>query len=109
MSLGVGSALLRRILGHASHTSAPVDANSNDCNKSSAATYHEQRRATPTVRSTGAPYKEQKMQAETLVVQRQNGPGLLVRALYFILFGWWFSGIWAVVAWILCLTIIGLP
>jgi uncharacterized membrane protein YccF (DUF307 family) len=49
------------------------------------------------------------MQSETIVVPQQNGPGLLVRALYFILIGWWFSGIWAVVAWILCLTIIGLP
>ncbi len=49
------------------------------------------------------------MQSQTIVVPQRNGPGLLVRALYFILFGWWFSGIWAVVAWILCLTIIGLP
>jgi uncharacterized membrane protein YccF (DUF307 family) len=49
------------------------------------------------------------MQSQPVVIARQNGPGLLVRALYFILFGWWFSGIWAVVAWILCLTIIGLP
>jgi uncharacterized membrane protein YccF (DUF307 family) len=48
------------------------------------------------------------MQSQPVIV-RQSGPGLLVRALYFILFGWWFSGIWAVVAWILCLTIIGLP
>jgi uncharacterized membrane protein YccF (DUF307 family) len=50
-----------------------------------------------------------KMQTQPVVIAQQNGPGLLIRALYFILFGWWFSGIWAVVAWILCLTIIGLP
>jgi uncharacterized membrane protein YccF (DUF307 family) len=49
------------------------------------------------------------MQSQTIVVSQQNGPGLLIRALYFILVGWWFSGIWAVVAWIFCLTIIGLP
>src|SRR5919201_6884506 len=49
------------------------------------------------------------MQSQNVVVARTSGPGLLVRALYFILFGWWFSGIWAVVAWLLCLTIIGLP
>ena len=49
------------------------------------------------------------MQSQTIVVPQRNGPGLLVRALYFILFGWWFSAIWAVVAWLLCLTIIGLP
>ena len=49
------------------------------------------------------------MQSQQVVVERTNGPGLLIRALYFILFGWWFSGIWAVVSWVLCLTIIGLP
>ena len=48
------------------------------------------------------------MQSQQVIV-RNSGPGLLIRALYFILFGWWFSGIWAVVAWVLCLTIIGLP
>lgn len=49
------------------------------------------------------------MQSQPVVIARQNGPGLLVRALYFILFGLWFSGIWAAVAWFLCVTIIGLP
>src|SRR5215216_5524798 len=49
------------------------------------------------------------MQSQTIVVPQRNGPGLLVRALYFILVGWWFSGIWAAFAWILCITIIGLP
>ena len=48
------------------------------------------------------------MQSQQVIV-RNSGPGLLIRALYFILFGWWFSGIWAVVAWFLCITIIGLP
>jgi uncharacterized membrane protein YccF (DUF307 family) len=49
------------------------------------------------------------VQSQHIVVERAGGPGLLVRALYFILFGWWFSGVWAVIAWLLCLTIIGLP
>src|ERR687884_537696 len=49
------------------------------------------------------------MQTQPVVIQRTDGPGLLIRAIYFILFGWWFSGIWAVIAWVLCLTIIGLP
>jgi uncharacterized membrane protein YccF (DUF307 family) len=49
------------------------------------------------------------MQTQPIVIQRSDGAGLLIRALYFVLIGWWFSGIWAVVAWILCLTIIGLP
>ena len=49
------------------------------------------------------------MQTQPIVIQRSDGAGLLIRALYFVLFGWWFSAIWAVIAWILCLTIIGLP
>jgi uncharacterized membrane protein YccF (DUF307 family) len=49
------------------------------------------------------------MQTQPVVIQRIDGPGLLLRALYFVLFGWWFSAIWAVVAWVLCVTVIGLP
>jgi uncharacterized membrane protein YccF (DUF307 family) len=36
-------------------------------------------------------------------------PNLLARALYFLFVGWWLSLLWAAVAWLLCLTIIGLP
>lgn len=36
-------------------------------------------------------------------------PPFIIRALYFIVFGWWFSLIWAMLGWLLCLTIIGLP
>lgn len=52
------------------------------------------------------------------VVEGKNGrsrfipaqnPPFLLRALYFILFGWWFSLLWAALAWLLCATIIGLP
>jgi uncharacterized membrane protein YccF (DUF307 family) len=35
--------------------------------------------------------------------------GCLIRAIYFILIGWWFSFIWANVGWFLAATIIGLP
>lgn len=49
------------------------------------------------------------MQSQNVVVARAGGPGLLIRALYFILFGLWFSGIWAALAWLLCVTIVGLP
>jgi uncharacterized membrane protein YccF (DUF307 family) len=34
---------------------------------------------------------------------------ILVRAIYFILVGWWASLIWMVIGYLLCLTIIGLP
>ena len=33
----------------------------------------------------------------------------LLRALYFILIGFWFSLIWALLGWLLCVSIIGLP
>ena len=49
------------------------------------------------------------MQTQTIVVPQRSGPGLLIRALYFVLIGWWLSGIWAVIAWLLSVTIIGLP
>ena len=32
-----------------------------------------------------------------------------IRALYFLVVGWWFSAIWMVLAYLLCLSIIGLP
>jgi len=34
---------------------------------------------------------------------------LLVRALWFLFVGWWLTGIWLAVAWILLVTIIGAP
>lgn len=34
---------------------------------------------------------------------------LLIRAIYFVLIGWWLSGIWMAVAYALLLTIIGMP
>lgn len=43
------------------------------------------------------------------VVQQERGANLLLRILYFLVFGLWFSAIWAGIAWLLCVTIIGLP
>ncbi len=34
---------------------------------------------------------------------------VLVRAIYFLLIGWWLSGLWMGFAWAICLTIVGLP
>lgn len=36
-------------------------------------------------------------------------PNLLLRIVYFVLIGWWFSLAWSLLAWLLCVTIIGLP
>ena len=38
---------------------------------------------------------------------RQNP--FILRAIYFVLIGWWFSLIWSLLGWLLCVTIIGLP
>ena len=35
--------------------------------------------------------------------------GLLARAVWFVLIGWWASGIWTSVAYLFALTIVGLP
>ena len=45
----------------------------------------------------------------TTVVRQERGVNLLLRAVYFLVFGLWFSAIWAGIAWVLCVTIIGLP
>jgi uncharacterized membrane protein YccF (DUF307 family) len=42
-------------------------------------------------------------------VETKEGPGLAVRALWFILVGWWLTGIVSAVAWVAMITIIGLP
>jgi len=49
------------------------------------------------------------MQSQTIIVTRGAGANLLVRAIYFVLIGWWLSGIWAAIAWLLSVSIIGLP
>ncbi|MGD2207650.1 MAG: YccF domain-containing protein [Anaerolineae bacterium] len=42
-------------------------------------------------------------------VVEEPGVPLLLRILYFFLFGWWATGVWINVAWFLNATIIGLP
>ena len=38
-----------------------------------------------------------------------DGGTLLVRALWFVLIGWWLSLVWTIAAWLFNLTLIGLP
>lgn len=47
--------------------------------------------------------------SRTGVVVQEAGVPLLLRILYFFLFGWWATGVWINAAWFLNLTIIGLP
>ena len=43
------------------------------------------------------------------MVVRDPGPSLALRAVWFLLVGWWFGAIWSTVAWLLCVSLIGLP
>ena len=43
------------------------------------------------------------------ITERKTGPGLLVRAVWFMFVGSWLTGITAAVAWFAIMTIIGLP
>ena len=47
--------------------------------------------------------------APMTVEPRSQGPGCLIRILYFIFVGLWLGGIVTIAAWILNITIIGLP
>lgn len=45
--------------------------------------------------------------SETPVARRQIN--IILRAIYFILIGWWFSALWMELAYALCMSVIGLP
>lgn len=47
--------------------------------------------------------------SERIVTTTDKGPGCLIRILYFIFVGLWLGGIVTVAAWILIVSIIGLP
>ncbi len=49
------------------------------------------------------------VQGNMLHYQRQVQRPLWQRALYFVLVGWWFSGIWIALAYFALVTVIGLP
>ena len=48
---------------------------------------------------------------EVVAWRTQGAPQspFILRALYFLLIGWWLSLIWSLLGWLLCVTIIGLP
>ncbi len=45
----------------------------------------------------------------TIILQRSGEPGCLIQILWFIIIGWWLGGLAISLAWVLNLTIIGLP
>ena len=46
----------------------------------------------------------------TVVVRgSQQNPGCLVQFLWFVFIGWWAGQIWIAVAWLLMLTVVGIP
>ena len=45
----------------------------------------------------------------TPTVEETTQRSLLVRAVWFLLIGWWLTGAWLTVAWLLNLTIVGIP
>lgn len=46
---------------------------------------------------------------QTIVITDRGGPGFLVRIIWYLLVGWWLSGLAIGVGWFLAVTIIGLP
>jgi len=42
-------------------------------------------------------------------IRVQQSPNIIIRIIWFIVIGWWLSGVWTVIAWVLCVSIIGLP
>jgi uncharacterized membrane protein YccF (DUF307 family) len=48
-------------------------------------------------------------QTQTTIIQKTQGPGCLVQALWFLFVGWWLGGAATTLAWFLNTIIIGLP
>ncbi len=53
--------------------------------------------------------KGRETMGRTRTVVREPGMPLVLRVLYFFLFGWYATGVWINVAWFLNATIVGLP
>ena len=47
--------------------------------------------------------------AAPAIVEVKSGPNMLVRAVWYVLVGWWLTGFVMDLAWVLAVTIVGLP
>jgi len=63
----------------------------------------------PTIATLRSPGGVWIVQRDGLQYQRQVQRPLWQRALFFVVVGWWFSGIWMALAYIALITVIGLP
>jgi uncharacterized membrane protein YccF (DUF307 family) len=50
-----------------------------------------------------------KVQTPQMIIAPRQGPGFLARAVWFVLIGWWLTAIMIVIAYVLALSILGLP
>lgn len=44
-----------------------------------------------------------------IIYEQTSRPGCVLQILWFAFIGWWLGALWVIVAWALCLTVIGLP
>ncbi len=49
------------------------------------------------------------LKRQSVFVKADSGPGCLVQALWFLFVGWWLGGLAISIAWLLNVTILGLP
>ncbi|OQY30097.1 MAG: hypothetical protein B6244_01735 [Candidatus Cloacimonetes bacterium 4572_55] len=47
--------------------------------------------------------------SDQTIIRTPDSPGCLIQLLWFAFVGWWLTGIWISAAWLLMLTIIGIP
>ena len=52
---------------------------------------------------------EQRVTAQSAIVELKTGPNMLVRVVWYLLVGWWLTGLAMAVAWAAGITLIGLP
>ena len=67
----------------------------------------------PMIATLREPSQEYRVEIQGLVTRIQQvaiaQSPFILRALYFVLVGWWFSALWLSIAWLASITLIGLP